>query len=106
MLSGDLSFVGGGTIITIAGGGGAVLATASYGLSGDGGVVFGCVCLLVGVCVCLLFWLVEIQRRLGQLKNLLHVGIHESKVLMHFRVLAEHLFFFCSFLVIFFLSWN
>jgi hypothetical protein len=105
VLSGDLSFVGGGTIITIAGGGGAVLATASYGLSGDGGVVFGCV-LLVGVCVCLLFWLVEIQRRFGQLKNLLHVGIHESKVLMHFRVLAEHLFFFCSFLVIFFLSWN
>ena len=59
MLSGDLSFVGGGTIITIAGGVGAVLATASYGLSGDGGVVFGCV-LLVGVCVCLLLFFEDI----------------------------------------------
>ena len=59
MLSGDLSFVGGGTIITIAGGGGAVLATASYGLSGDGRVGFGCV-LLVGVCVCLLLFIEDV----------------------------------------------
>ena len=58
MLSGDLPFVSGGTIITIAGGG-AALATASYGLSGDGGVVFGCV-LLVGVCVCLLLFIQDI----------------------------------------------
>jgi hypothetical protein len=56
----------------------------------------------VFVCCCLfrILWLVEIQRRFRQLKNLLHVGIHESKVLTHFRVPAEHLFFFCSFLVI------
>ena len=47
------------------------------------------------VCCCLLrmLWLVENQRRFGQLKNLLHVGIHESKVLKHFRVPVEYLFF-------------
>ena len=38
-----------------------------------------------------IFWLVEIQQRCGQLKNILHVGIQEvqgmtdlPKVLMHF----------------------
>ncbi len=58
VLSGGLSFVGGGTIITIAGGCTA-LATASIGLSGGGGGIFGCV-LLVGVCVCLLLFIQDI----------------------------------------------
>ena len=47
-----------------------------------------------------IFWLVEIQQRRGQLKNLLHMGIQEvqgmtdlPKLLMHFQVPAEHLFF-------------
>ncbi len=42
------------------GGGGCSVGTASYGLSGDGGVVFGWG-LLVGGCVCLLlFFLVVV----------------------------------------------
>jgi hypothetical protein len=51
VLSGDLSFVGGGTIITIAGGGGSVLGNCELGLSGDGGVVFGCVLLVGRLCL-------------------------------------------------------
>ncbi len=50
-----LSFVGGGTIITIAGC--AALATASDGLSGGHG---GGVVLLVGVCFCLLLFIQDI----------------------------------------------
>ena len=86
------------------GGGGCSVGNRELWSRGDGGVVFGCV-LLVGICVCLLFWLVEIQRRFGQLKNLLHVGIHESKVLMHFQVPVEHFFLFFS-RNFFLLSWN
>jgi len=59
VLSGDLSFVGGGTIITSAGGGGAVLATASYGLSAAMVVSFldAFVCWWAFVFVCCFGWL-------------------------------------------------
>ena len=49
MLSCDLSFFGGGTIITIGGGGS--VGNREHGLSGDGGVVFGCVLLVGRLCL-------------------------------------------------------
>lgn len=79
-------------------GGGAALGTASYGLAAMVVSFLDACCwwAFVFVCCCLLrmLWLVENQRRFGQLKNLLHVGIHQSKVLMHLRVPVELLFFF------------
>ena len=90
-------------------GGGAALGTASYGLAAMVVSFLDACCwwAFVFVCCCLLrmLWLVENQRRFGQLKNLLHVGIHESKVLMHFQVAVEHFFLFFS-RNFFLLSWN
>ena len=91
-------------------GGGAALGTASYGLAAMVVSFLDACCwwAFVFVCCCLLrmLWLVENQRRFGQLKNLLHVGIHESKVLKHFRVPVEHLFFLFFSRNFFLLSWN
>ncbi len=58
MLSGDLSFFGGGTIITIAGGG-AALATASL-VSAAMVVSFLDAFCWWGVCVCLLLFIQDI----------------------------------------------
>ena len=70
-----------------------LLATASDGLSGNGGGVcagsdplvvqrrLGCFLLLC----CRIFCLVEIQQRRGQMKNLPNVGIHEVQGMTDFK---------------------